>query len=42
MELQVKRKDAKYNIMKMAWNWESEVLDSSPIICFCENIKNWL
>lgn len=39
MELQVKGKDTKYNIMKMAWNQESEVLDSSPIISFCENIK---
>lgn len=40
MELQGKGKHTKYdNIIEMAWNLESEVLDSRPIICFCENIK---
>lgn len=41
MEHQMKGKDTKHNIiMEMAWNWESEVLESNCIICFCENIKS--
>lgn len=41
MEFQVKGKDTKYSHRReTVWNLESEVLDSSPIICFCENIKS--